>query len=96
MPSLRFRDALKFKQMFTALIGEWDRGPCVHDVKTCCLSHHKDEESWEKEQLSPLLPTAPFARRTSEALGSEWGCCSIHCPARDLQQGWVSFPFPQE
>ena len=57
LPSLRFRDALNFKQMLMALIGEGEGDPRIPDVKTRCLPRYKDEESWEK-QLSNSLPFA--------------------------------------
>lgn len=71
LPSLRFRDALNFKQMLTALIWEGEGGPHIPAVKTCCLSCYKDEESWEKRELSLRLPAVPTALLTvrTEALG---------------------------
>ena len=73
LPSLRFRDALNFKQMLIALIGEGEGDPHIPDVKTRCLPCYKDEESWEKQEPSPRLPAVPaalLAVRTGEALGS--------------------------
>lgn len=74
LPSLRFRDALNFKQMLITLTwGKRGGGPHIPNVKTHCLSCYRDEESWETWQPSPWLPAVPtalLAVRTGEALGS--------------------------